>query len=411
MLKHIFRRNKSHTHPLLRGRCVRRAQFLIAVSVLTNATITAAAAAQTPVMFSAALPRGAHAVGFHREWILDSTRGWAFADSVPAAQRHQGRPLRLDVWYPAGSAASCRPATLRDYLFPTPPDRFFASSNRWLVRADSGSYANFASGMHIPLDSMLALRSMSCMDAAPAGGSYPLIVYSGGWYNRSPDNVGLGEYLASYGFVVVEVPLLGAGLWTHDFSYSTEALDTQERDMEAALRAVSSHGWVDRTHVAVMGYSGGGIIALLTGLRNPNVRGVIGLDPSYMGNPDLIFGAPYFGLDRSKAPLLTLRSGNAAFANRVRSAVIDSLRHIDRYTADVGNGSHGDFGDDVLIELAARLQRPAEPRSTAEGIAAYRAMANAIRLFANATLKGNAVAIDSMLASDTSLRWIRQRRQ
>ena len=56
MLKHIFRRNKSHTHPLLRGRCVRRAQFLIAMSVLTNATITAAAAAQTPVMFSAAAP-------------------------------------------------------------------------------------------------------------------------------------------------------------------------------------------------------------------------------------------------------------------------------------------------------------------------------------------------------------------
>jgi dienelactone hydrolase len=362
------------------------------------------AAAQTAVPYTTALIAGPSAVGFRRDWVVDATRRWRFSDSGTAGQT--GRPLRIDVWYPIDAPAKCRPAALRDYLHADPPDSYFGLANRALEKWDSDSYNGFAAGLKIPVDSLLSLRSRSCLGAEPSGAPHPLIVYSGGWFNRSADNSGLGEYLASHGYVVAEVPLLGDGLWTGDLRSSPAALETQVGDIEAALRLLVGRPWVDRTRIASMGYSSGGIVALLTALRNPQVHAVVGLDPSYMGAVDRVFGAPYYRADRMRVPLLTLRSGNALFTSRKRSEVVDSLKFADRYTADVGNGSHGDFGDDVLIEIAARVVRTSEPRPAADGLAAYRATANAVRLFLDATLKGRRAALDEMTSDRSVLRWL-----
>ena len=103
--------------------------------------------------------------------------------------------------------------------------------------------------------------------------------------------------------MVAEVPLLGDGLWTGDLPSSSAALETQVGDVEAALRLLVGRPWVDRTRIASMGYSSGGMLALLTALRNPQVHAVVGLDPSYMGDVDRVFGAPYYRADRMRVPL------------------------------------------------------------------------------------------------------------
>lgn len=362
--------------------------------------------AQQPTVLQTDLPPGRHAVGFRHEWIIDPTRIWPLSEHIDSADGSVARHLRVDVWYPAATSPGCNHPQLADLVHPTPPGADFAESNRWLEQWDEQSYQGFARGSETPVDAFLGIRITACRDARPAAGRFPLVIYSGGWYNRSADNVALAEHLAAHGYVVAEVPLLGAGLWTGDLSSSPAALETQMRDLEAALGALIDKPWVDRTRVAAMGYSSGGIVALLLGGRNPLIDAVVGLDPSYGEDVAKVFGSPYFDMELSHKPLLTLRSGNPLFTGRVRSMVIDSMHLADRYTADVGRASHGDFSDDVVIESILSLKRPGEPRSAAEGLAGYRATVLAARLFLDGVLWGRPAALDSLRSvAPDQLRW------
>jgi hypothetical protein len=75
---------------------------------------------------------------------------------------------------------------------------------------------------------------------------------------------------------------------------------------------------------------------------------------------------------------------------------VSALTAADRYTADVGRGSRGDFSDDVVIEAALSLRRAGEPRTTAEGLSAYRATVRAVRLFLDGTLHSRTTALDTL---------------
>jgi dienelactone hydrolase len=231
------------------------------------------------------------------------------------------------------------------------------------------------------------------------------VLYSGGWYNRSPDNAVLAESLASHGYVVAALPLFGAGLWTGNLGSSPAALETQARDLEAALAALVQHTWVDRTRVSVMGYSSGGIVALFVGARHALVDAIIGLDPAYGSDTEKVLSFSLFDPARVRVPVLTLRAGHETFVRRDRSAVLSAMRYADRYTADVGQSTHGDFSDDVRLEVALSLARPERKlRSTLEGMAAYRVTAQAVRLFLDGVLRNRPDALETLVGPDETLR-------
>ena len=79
--------------------------------------------------------------------------------------------------------------------------------------------------------------------------------------------------------------------------------------------------------------------------------------------------------------------------------MIEALAFADRYTADVGRGTHGDFCDDVAIEAALSLVRPGEPRTTAEGVAAYREAIAAVRQFLDGVLRVEPKLLDALAAA------------
>ncbi|MFN8179708.1 MAG: hypothetical protein U0167_17395 [bacterium] len=367
----------------------------LVLSAFASALVPPSSAAQAPPTLTAGLPPGPYPVGFHREWLIDSSRVFERSAGLDSLRGPVGRPLRIDVWYPAADADEHRTAVLRDYLYAKAPDAYFASANGWIERWDESSYRRYAQSTRSTFDAMMALRTLAHLDAAVRPGRHPLVMYSGGWYNRAPDNVALAEYLAGYGYVVAAVPQLGTGLWTGDLSSNPAALETQMRDVETCLGALIAHDWIDRTHVAAMGYSIGGIVALLLEGRDPLIDVVVGLDPSYGDDPGLVLSSPYFSMYRNRRPLLTLRSGHETYVARDRSAVLAAMPLTDRYTADVGRGTHGDFGDDVVIEAALSLVRD-EPRGTSEGAAAYRATATAARRFLDGTLRGVTAALDTL---------------
>lgn len=367
--------------------------FAVVLMLGTAAPTTA----RQPPQLATGLRPGPFQVGFHREWITDPSRVWAQGGHLGEPTGAAVRPLRVDVWYPS-DPKDCRRMTIREFLYAKPPDPYFAAANAYVQKWDEDSLRGFAKSQNIAFDRILSPETAACAEAPVRAGRYPLVVYSGGWYNRSPDNVALAEYLVSFGYVVAEVPLFGAGLWTGDLSSNPVAVETQVRDVEAAIGALIEHDWVDRTHVAAMGYSTGGIVALILGGRHPLVSAVVGLDPSYGSDPSKVLGSPLFQADAFRVPVLTLRSGHPSYLTPDRSAVLTALPSSDRYTADVGRSTHADFGDDVTLESALSLTAT-EPRTTAEGLRAYRATVSAVRLFLDGYLRNQGGALDALVAS------------
>lgn len=80
-------------------------------------------------------------------------------------------------------------------------------TRRW----DEYSYGGLAEDS-TSFDRLMAVQTAACADAPSGPGRFPLVLYSGGWFNRAPDNTILFEHLASHGFVVASVPQLNPGL-------------------------------------------------------------------------------------------------------------------------------------------------------------------------------------------------------
>lgn len=351
-------------------------------------------------VMDAGLPMGPYVVGFHREWTVDKSRIWDRGPNLEGQVGPVGRPLRVDVWFPTPGDEPCRRATLRDYLFAVPPDAYHELANDRVVDWDADSYRGYARSSGIAFDELMSLHTLACLDASEPVESHPLVIYSGGWYNRSPDNIALAEYLVSHGYVFAAVPILGDGLWTGDLTSNALAVETQVRDLEATLGALIRHQWVDRTRVASIGYSTGGIVALLLEGADPLIDAVVGLDPSYEPQPEKVLEIPYFGMYRNRSPILTLRSGDEGLSPMALSPVLSAMPFADRYVGVVRKGGHGDFSDDVVIEATLSLSRPGEERSTVEGIAAYRAVAAAVRDFLDGALAVRPDAMRSLTSPD-----------
>lgn len=338
--------------------------------------LPASAAGQRPVLWDS-LPPGRYDAGFRRIWRLDDSRVWQRSPSLATATGPIARPIRVDVWYPARCGGR-RPASFGSYVAPPAPSEGFKDMTGLLGAYDLQSYRNLA-GDPSAYDALMAVATGVCMDAPPAGGRHPLVLYSAGWYSRSPDNTVLAEFLASHGYVVATVPQLNPGLWTSNFRSTPAAVETQVRDVEFAFGVVLQEPEVDRTRVATMGYSKGGDVALVLQGRNPLIRAVVGLDPSFaLGSGEDLVSSPYFGIDRNRVPILVIRRPGGEDALHLPRA-LDSLALAQRLLVEVPGADHGTFGDDPALLAYLRAGASA-------GVTAHTTVARVVLAFLDTVL-------------------------
>jgi len=288
------------------------------------------------------LQPGEHEVGFRRVWTFDETRTWPRSSALDSLTGHIARPLRIDVWYPATCAGP--PMPLRGYVEMAAPEATFEDLVSQAHVLDDWSYRNLA-GDSASFERLLAVPTGACQDAPHAGGRYPLVLYSTGWFNQAPDNTVLAEYLASHGYVVASVPQLNPGLWTYDFHSDPVSVENQVRDLEAALGVLGADAGVDRTRAAAMGYSTGGDVALLLADRSPLIDAVIGLDASWsLSNDDDVSTSSLFRADSHAEPILVLR--RPFDADAPGGSVLEQLSGAPRVVVEVPGADHGSFSDD-----------------------------------------------------------------
>ncbi len=184
----------------------------------------AAGAAAAPVDAPELAAPGAFAVGVSSE---------AFAPSEPGTRL--GRPLAVDIWYPATTAVSG-------------PKVVYSGA----LTGEDGRDVAFASG------------GSAVRDAAPRPGSYPLVILAHGYGGTPVAMTWLSENLASKGYVVVgphfedppitdprkaSIPLTRRPL---DIAFVAREAQRMSREHRGSLR------FADGAHTVLVGYSMGG---------------------------------------------------------------------------------------------------------------------------------------------------------
>ena len=367
-----------------------------AIASFAVVSVSILAAAQNPQRFQFTEKPGPHPVGLKVVQQYDYSRTWrSTVDEL--GQPYTGeraRPMQTLIWYPA--TKSEKPTmTVRDYEVlrlteidfakkPTPAD---------LGDQDSGRKDTFN-------DHLLSAR-----DAPLENGHFPVVIYAPSFSNVSWENADLCEYLASFGYVVVATPDMGAT--TRGMTGDLAGIEAQARDISFLIGYASTLPDTDMSEVAVGGFSWGGISNLFAASRDNRIKALFALDGSMRYFPGLIKQSGYARPDQMKVPLLFFTQGDISLEEQERQlndpermsghSTLNAWTHGDLITVRMMGLTHGEFSsmfqrDEEFWKGSAKFMKADYTR--ADGATGYAWVARYTEHFLDAYLKHDAAAME-----------------
>jgi pimeloyl-ACP methyl ester carboxylesterase len=303
------------------------------------------------------------------------------------------RPLQTLIWYPAVRGAPDTLTNYGNYMDLRASDPAMGEAREQVGIAgwfDAGRNASRA-------DPMWARR-----DAPPAPGRFPVVVYAPGFSSTSWENADLCEYLASHGYLVLSSPGMGVQREsTHDLA----GVEAQARDISFLVGYAGTAPNADLTHVAVVGFSWGGLANVIAAARDSRIDALVALDGSLRYWPGLIAQATDVRPETFTIPLMFF----------VGQGTIESQENLEKQSTAVRGPSplnawvHGDL---LLVRMLGMSHPQFNSRTQRnerffqyefahqqlfdydrnDGIVGYAWVARYTRAFLDDRLKGDAAA-------------------
>ena len=339
---------------------------------------------------------GPHAVGLKVVDQYDYSRTWRSTvdDLGQPYAGERARPLQTLIWYPAlqsGKAAM----TVHDYvvLRETETDFDKKTSSPDVAEQDAGRKDTFN-------DHLLAVR-----DAPIEAGHFPVVIYAPSFSNVSWENADLCEYLASFGYVVVASPDMGAT--TRGMTGDLTGIEAQARDISFLIGYASTLPDTEMSAVAVGGFSWGGISNLFAAARDNRIKALFALDGSMRYFPGLIKQSGYAHPDLMGIPLLFFTQGAITLEEQEQvlndpermsgKSTLNAWTHGDLITVHMLGLTHGEFSsmfqrDESFWKGSEKFMKADYTR--ADGTTSYAWVARYTVHFLDAYLKHDAAAMD-----------------
>ncbi len=356
----------------------------------------ALAAAQTTTRFQFTEKPGPDSVGLKVVHQYDYSRTWHSAvDEI--GQPYTGeraRPLQTLIWYPADKATGSA-MTLRDYVM------LRATETDFDAKPKPGAVLPADEGRKVALDDHL----WAYRDAPLKGGRFPVVIYAPSFSNTPWENADLCEFLASYGYVVLASPDMGAT--TRDMTGDLAGIDAQARDISFLIGYASTLPDTDMSEIAVGGFSWGGISNLFAASRDSRIKALFALDGSMRYFPGLIKQSGYARPDQMRLPLLFFTQGDVSLEEQEGMLndpdrmsgknALNAWTHGDLITVRMLGLTHGEFSsmfqrDENFWKGSAKYMKADYTR--ADGTTGYGWVALYTEKFLDAYLRHDATAAD-----------------
>ena len=185
------------------------------------------------------------------------------------------RPLQTLVWYPAPRSNN-RTMTFGDY------EALIKTETSFGKPVEDGKPQKFVESY---MEGTTVLPAWAVRDAEMQPGRFPVVIYAPSLNAPATENIELCEYLASQGFVVIASPSMGAT--SRSMTVDISGANAEAQDIAFLLGFAVTLPDTDMSGVAAMGYSWGGMAALLAAARDKHVDALISLDSSFVTAGDI----------------------------------------------------------------------------------------------------------------------------
>ncbi len=296
------------------------------------------------------LKQGAYSVGFKVIHTFDYSRAY---------KGKQRRPMQVAIWYP--TTATSPKMDYADYLSLYLTEENFATPSEKQQEDNLAVWEKELAGRldsPVNIKGILQAKTNIVKDAIIAKGSFPVIIYGAGGQGESFENSVLWEYLASYGYFVLASPAVG--LFEHQTTLDAVGLEAEARDMEFLIAQSQSFSEADLSKLGVIGWSWGGLSAMLVQMRNPNVDAVVSLDGAIAMHEDKLNKTAFGELNRIRVPVMYMSSHS--LIPRVKS-FIEKVNYSNSFLLDFSELNHPDFSSyNFIVRNFAESLKDAEKK-------------------------------------------------
>lgn len=295
------------------------------------------------------LNQGQYAVGYVVQHRYDHSRSF----KVDSGREDKGgksemsRPVQISIWYPA-TQDSGKAISLNDYLLSFSTVTDFSPPGEQRVAAAIKVFRDYMDSKRSgELSDDLWRRTVSehmiaKSDAEPLSGPFPLLVYAPGNPGESFENARMFEFLASHGYVVAAIPVLGDR--QEVMQNTLEGIEAQSRDVEFVLASMREFSSASSGLVGVFGFSWGGLTIIPLGMRNLHVDAVVSMDGAVIMKRwlDLLKTSPEYHPEEFQVPAMLI-SGKPTSRYEFDDSFFQALTQEDAYLIRVPGLNHGQF--------------------------------------------------------------------